>query len=99
MEQIRDNVLAVVAEVPAGRVTTYGAIAEAVECGPRQVAAVLANDPEAADVPWHRVVAAQGRLSIPRPEDNAEQVRRLQAEGVTVTNGRVARFSTVFYAP
>jgi alkylated DNA nucleotide flippase Atl1 len=60
-----EAVLACVERVPAGRVTTYGAIAECVGAalgggGPRQVGAVLAL--QGAGVPWWRVVRADGSL-------------------------------------
>ena len=91
--------LGLVADTPAGRVTTYGALAAALGIGPRQAASVLAHDPGAAEVPWHRVVAAGGRLSIPHPARRAEQARRLREEGVDVRDGRVRTFDAFFYAP
>lgn len=73
-------VLACVERVPPGRVTTYGAVAEAVgrvarRGGPRQVAAVMAR--EGAAVCWWRVVRADGSLPAAlarraRPEYLAE---------------------------
>ena len=97
--RLASDVLKLVADVPPGRVTTYGAIAQALGVGPRQVAAILANDPAAGEVPWHRVVAAGGRLSIPHPDHRAEQARRLRADGLTVADDRVAGFAGAFYAP
>ena len=86
-----------VRQVPSGRVVTYGQIAEAVGCGPRQVGYALHALPPDSGVPWHRVVGAGGRISLrdaggPSPE----QVCRLRAEGVEVTDsGRIdlPRFS------
>lgn len=97
--RIKAQVLDLVADIPAGRVTTYGALAEAVGVAPRQAAYVLANEPEATDVPWHRVVAAGGRLSIPDPRHKSEQARRLRREGVVVVEGRVGKFAARFHAP
>ena len=56
-------VLRCVESVPRGRVTTYGAIAEAVGAvlgggGPRQVGSVMAQD--GSGMPWWRVVRADG---------------------------------------
>jgi alkylated DNA nucleotide flippase Atl1 len=65
-------------------VTTYGDVARALGLRtPRQVGHVLALG--AADVPWHRVVHADGTL-VPGLE--AEQAARLAAEGVVLRNGR-----------
>lgn len=65
-EEYAEAVLATVERIPRGRVTTYGAIAEAVserlDCGggPRQVGAVMAI--HGGPVPWWRVVRANGSL-------------------------------------
>lgn len=56
-----ERVLGLVEQIPPGRVTTYGLIAEAVgRGGPRQVGAVMAR--HGAAVPWWRVVRADGSL-------------------------------------
>lgn len=41
-------------------------------------------------LPWHRVVNATGRISLPPGSHaHAEQLRRLAAEGVELRDGRV----------
>lgn len=65
-----DAVLEIVEQVPSGRVTTYGLIADALRPalgrgGPRQVGAVMAS--YGGPVPWWRVVRADG--SLPRSHD------------------------------
>ena len=55
--------LAVVDQVPPGRVTTYGAIAEAVGWGgPRRVGRVMSTHGDL--VPWWRVVHAGGEPPV-----------------------------------
>jgi methylated-DNA-protein-cysteine methyltransferase related protein len=83
-----------VAQIPRGRVSTYGNVAH--EAGlpgrARQVGYALKHVPDGLHVPWHRVVGAGGRIAFPpgtRP--HLEQTRRLRSEGVKVENGRVAR--------
>jgi methylated-DNA-protein-cysteine methyltransferase-like protein len=45
-------------------------------------------------LPWHRVVGAGGRIVFPQSSlAHREQARRLRAEGVSVRNGRVERFT------
>ncbi|MEW6071429.1 MAG: MGMT family protein [Planctomycetota bacterium] len=80
--------------VPRGRVATYGQIArEAGLAGrARQVGYALRNLPAGSALPWHRVLNAQGRISVRtasgRP--SPEQRRRLRAEGVALdARGRV----------
>src|SRR3546814_15434030 len=71
-EEYAEAVLRVAESVPRGRVTTYGAIAEAVGAalhrgGPRVVGHVMAR--EGAAVPWRRVVRADGSLDCSRCTD------------------------------
>ncbi|MFY9913563.1 MAG: MGMT family protein [Nocardioidaceae bacterium] len=56
-----EAVLSLVEQIPPGRATTYGVIADAVgRGGPRQVGQVMAH--YGAPVPWWRVVRADGSL-------------------------------------
>ena len=82
----RRRVYDVVRRVPTGCVTTYGDVATLLGSPrvARQVGwALAALGPEDDDVPWHRVINAQGRITIKgdllRPD---EQRRRLLSEGV-----------------
>lgn len=81
-----ERVRAVVASIPAGEVLTYGEVA--VEAGrpgaARAVGRIMASS--GGSLPWWRVVAADGRL-VPGNED--EHRRRLHAEDVPTTAGRV----------
>lgn len=86
------RVYAVVREVPAGFVTTYGDVA-AVLGSPRVARhvgwalAALQDD----DVPWHRVINSKGMISSRGDVARAELQRaRLEAEGVVFDErGRV----------
>ncbi|MBS0366851.1 MAG: MGMT family protein [Proteobacteria bacterium] len=83
----------VVALLPAGGVSTYGAVARAAGLPGRGRLAgrALRVAPAAMNLPWHRVVGAGGRISFPPGSATGrEQARRLRAEGVTVRAGRVA---------
>jgi methylated-DNA-protein-cysteine methyltransferase-like protein len=88
MTDFEERVVAVIRALRPGEVTTYGEVAaEAGKPGAaRAVGHLLATSP--GGLPWWRVVAASGRLV---PGGEAEQERRLSAEGVVVRNGRVAR--------
>ena len=55
-----ERVLELVERIPPGRVTTYGAIGDAVGRGPRLIRNVMAR--HGAGVPWWRVVRADGSL-------------------------------------
>ncbi len=103
LAQIRSGVLAVLAAIPEGRVTTYGAVARHLGATPRQVAYVLARltPDESRDLPWYRVVASKGVLStIKLGGVGRRQAERLRAEGVSVTpRYKVEDFDAVFWAP
>ena len=85
-------ILAVVREIPRGRVTTYGAVAARAGL-PRQarlVGKVLGALPAGSRVPWQRVVAAGGRIAFPEGSPSrAQQIERLAREGVDAARGRV----------
>lgn len=81
--QYRTRVFEIVRRIPAGRVMTYGQLAELLGEGytARTVGFVM-HTADDAD-PWHRVINAQGACSTGRvllPPD--KQQRMLEAEGV-----------------
>jgi methylated-DNA-protein-cysteine methyltransferase-like protein len=85
-------ILAVIARVPRGRVTTYGSVA--VRAGlpgrARLVGKILRDLPAGNAIPWHRILAAGGRIALPEGSPSRQrQIERLQDEGVLVTRGRV----------
>lgn len=85
--RIRAEVIRVVAGIPEGRFATYGSIAGHLNVNPRHVAYFLArlDEVEASTLPWHRVVAAEARISRGMAEDlRAEQQARLEAEGLQI---------------
>jgi methylated-DNA-protein-cysteine methyltransferase-like protein len=84
----------VVCAIPRGRASTYGAVARAAGLPGRArlTGFALRAAPKALNLPWHRVVGAGGRIVFPSgSREHREQARRLRAEGVPVTGGRIAR--------
>jgi methylated-DNA-protein-cysteine methyltransferase related protein len=77
----------VIARVPRGKVITYGQVAAAGGFPGAARLTVWALQ-RAEGLPWHRVVAAGGRIALPG-EDGEEQRLRLKLEGVTFRRGRV----------
>ena len=78
-------VLDVVDRIPAGRVLTYGDVAELLGRGsPRTVGTVLSN--HGREVPWQRVVQASGRPAEPHLQ---EALALLTAEGCPLRGERV----------
>ena len=77
----------VVADVPRGKVITYGQVAEAAGF-PRGARLTVWALQGGDGLPWHRVVAAGGRIALPGAEGR-EQRLGLRMEGVTFRGGRV----------
>ncbi|HVP55098.1 MAG TPA: MGMT family protein [Candidatus Eisenbacteria bacterium] len=81
------SVAAVIRRIPRGKVSTYGAVAEAAgypRCA-RHVSKVLNQVP---GLPWQRVLGSGGRISLPG-EYGLEQRFLLEAEGVRFRGKRV----------
>lgn len=81
-----------IAAIPAGCWASYGEVARraGLPRGARLVGFALKRAPPELDLPWHRVVAAGGRIAFPKGSRNgAEQARRLGREGVTVQQRRI----------
>lgn len=95
LEELAD----LVRQIPPGRCTSYGALGRALL---RPVSGFLAGkwmamlDTRHGDVPWWRVVKADGTIATfdRDPQIGIEQSARLVAEGVAVNDGRadMARF-------
>ena len=80
------RIYAVVRRIPRGRVATYGQVAAlaGLPHAPRVAGYALHALPEGSPLPWHRVVAAGGKLSLGRlsPHGAITQRLRLEKEGV-----------------
>lgn len=81
-----------VAQIPPGRVASYGQVAElaGVPRGARQVSRALRAAPAGVELPWHRVLRADGSIAFGRDSRAfALQRERLIIDGVVVSGGRV----------
>jgi len=82
----------VLGQVPAGKVVSYGQLADLAGLGraARWVGRTLSQLPADTQLPWHRVLGAGGRLSLALGTPSGDEQRaRLRAEGVTLHNNRV----------
>lgn len=87
MDPFYRDVIRVIRALPRGKVSSYGQVA-ALAGRPhaaRQVAWVLHTSSDKEGLPWHRVIGANGRISLKRGRGFAEQKKRLEAEGVRVS--------------
>ena len=79
-----DRIYTVVRKIPRGQVATYGQVAAIVgKCTARSVGYAMAAVPSGADIPWHRVINHEGKISPRRHGSGSVRQRRLlEAEGV-----------------
>jgi methylated-DNA-protein-cysteine methyltransferase-like protein len=85
--QRRARIVSLIRSLPAGSVSTYGAIARAAGWpgAARQVVRILR---QVSGLPWQRVVGSGGAIKL-RGENGAEQRFRLRMEGITFRGARV----------
>lgn len=97
--QFKQEVEAVVAGIPKGRVMTYGQLA--VLCGRPQAARIVGGIAHFGDseLPWHRVVNKQGGLASGYPGGKQAHAMHLQDEGVQVQDYAVKSMESVLWRP
>lgn len=91
----------VTAKIPAGRVTTYGHIADYLALGSaRMVGWALRQLPNGNAIPAHRVVNHKGELSGRHHFTPPEEMQaRLEKEGIKVFNHQVVRLEEYLWIP
>ena len=79
-------------KIPHGKVATYGQIARLAGLGnhARMVGYALHASPPGINIPWHRVINSQGRISLSK-EDGRYDLQRglLEDEGVEFIRERI----------
>lgn len=86
------KILALIAAIPEGMVSTYGIIAYygGNHRGARQVARILHSSSRKYGLPWHRVINRSGKISLPPGSGYALQKKLLESEGVVFNdNGKI----------
>lgn len=101
MEQpnLREKVYALVAQIPSGRLMTYGQIAALCD-SPRsawEVGQIAHFGPD--NLPWHRVVNKQGGLAHGWPGGMGIQKQLLEEEGVVVGDNFVTDIAKLQWWP
>lgn len=91
-QQRKEAIYLALAQIPKGKVITYGNLAKlaGMPNGARLAGRLMCELPEGSRLPWHRVINAQGKLSLPVDSDSyREQIKRLEKEGVVINNGKI----------
>ncbi|NUQ63941.1 MAG: endonuclease V [Pirellulales bacterium] len=91
LPDLEQDLMELVRQVPAGRVSTYGSLAEALgnPVAARWVGHFLLHHQHRPDCPCHRLVRADGSLGQYAAGGLPEKAQRLAAEGVEVQDGVV----------
>lgn len=86
MTDFTERVIGIIQGIPPGHVMTYGQVAAAAGSprGARQVVRVLHSMSAKYELPWHRIINAQGSISAPSDTEGKawHQRKLLEAEGV-----------------
>ena len=86
------RVIEIILEIPVGKVATYGQIAQLAgnSKATRQISRILHSSSAKYDLPWHRVINSQGRISMRNGEGFEMQKAMLESEGIEVNNDRIS---------
>ena len=82
----------VIEQIPIGKVATYGQIARIAGMGAhaRIVGYALNNLPPSSNVPWHRVINAQGKISLSRADGGYQlQKSLLEQENIIFQDDKI----------
>lgn len=91
----------VVIQIPEGRVTSYGAIANYLGAkGSARTVGYALTISKKENIPAHRVVNRNGMLSGKHHFGSPDIMQRLlESEGITVKNDQVMNFKNLFWDP
>ncbi|MGJ8591883.1 MAG: MGMT family protein [Aquaticitalea sp.] len=96
-----DKVYEVAKQIPYGRVTSYGAIANYLGAArSARMVGYAMNGSVGKDIPAHRVVNRKGLLTGKHHFDGTNIMQQLlESEGVAVKNDQIQDFNSVYWDP
>jgi len=100
-QERKEAIYLALAQIPKGKVITYGNLAKlaGMPNGARLAGRLMCELPDSSNLPWHRVINAQGRLSLPMDSASYHQQKcRLSAEGIEFANEKI-KLSIFGYNP
>jgi deoxyribonuclease V len=95
---IREYTYNLVRQIPAGRVSTYGAVAKALgnKGYARAVGKYMNKNPNADTMPCFKIVKSDGGLGG-FGLGLEDKIRRLKEDGIEVKDGKIVNFKKVFF--
>ncbi len=95
------NLIALIKSIPKGCVCTYGTLSKAAgnPKGARQVARVLHTFSEKENLPWHRVVNREGKISLKPHEGYEIQQQLLETEGIIFDENNTIDLKRFLWTP
>lgn len=90
MQEFTEVVLDIISSIPRGKVVTYGQVAAYADSprSARQVSRILHSMSESYNLPWHRVINKQGKISLTGQAGHAQKVL-LEREGIVFKNNKI----------
>ena len=94
------KVFELTSQIPRGRVSTYAAIASALNSGGyRAVGQILKRNPTPIDVPCHRVVKSDGSIGgYGGASGFSKKIELLKSEGLKIDGTTILDFEQVLYS-
>ena len=101
MNELTQNIIAVIQAIPEGKVSTYGRVASLAgnPQAARRVVRVLKMYSKREQLPWHRVVNREGRISLPPGDGLEEQRYLLEKEGVSFRENGLVDLKDCLWRP
>ncbi|OQY37093.1 MAG: hypothetical protein B6226_05555 [Candidatus Cloacimonetes bacterium 4572_65] len=90
MTDLSIKIIDIIKAIPHGKVLTYGEVAFRAGSprAARQVSHILHSLSEKYQLPWHRVINSQGKISL-KGFAGEEQFHLLAAENIKIVNGKI----------
>ena len=84
LTRFTQDALRIIKHIPHGRVMTYGRVASLAgqPGGARQVSRILHSMSRKYELPWHRVINSEGRISLGPSQGRELQKALLESEGI-----------------
>ncbi len=91
ISEFTKRVIEIIKQIPYGTVATYGQIATLAgnNKAARQVSRILHSSSDKYDLPWHRVINSQGRISLRTGDGFEMQKAILEGEGIQIIKDRI----------